>query len=109
VVVENGGGLIGWGLVNKKVAFTPTVTSGSYAQYALAKSSECLPVDNSMSFEHAAMSFVNPLTAMAMLDIASSKNVKAVIVNAAASSLGRMLNRFLPAEGIEIINIVRRQ
>jgi NADPH:quinone reductase-like Zn-dependent oxidoreductase len=42
------------------------------------------------------MSFVNPLTAMAMLDIAQSKKVKAVIINAAASSLGRMLNRFLP-------------
>ena len=44
-----------------------------------------------------------------MLDIAKAKPTKAVIVNAAASSLGRMLNRLLPAEGIEIINIVRRQ
>lgn len=24
VVVENGGGIYGWGLVNKKVAFSPT-------------------------------------------------------------------------------------
>lgn len=109
VVVASGGGLIGWGLVNKKVAFTPTPQSGTYGQYALAKSSECLPVDDSMSFEHASMSFVNPLTAMAMLDIAKSTNTKAVIVNAAASSLGRMLNRFLPAEGVEIINIVRKE
>lgn len=46
---------------------------------------------------------------MAMLDIAKSKDAKAVIINAAASSLGRMLNRFLPLEGVEIINIVRRQ
>lgn len=37
---------------------------------------------------------------MAMLDIAKAKPTKAVIVNAAASSLGRMLNRLLPAEGI---------
>jgi len=42
------------------------------------------------------MSFVNPLTAIAMLDIAKSSNVKTVIINAAASSLGRMLNRYLP-------------
>jgi NADPH:quinone reductase len=61
-----------------------------------------------MSFEHASMSFVNPLTAIAMLDIANAKKTKAVIVDAAASSLGRMLNRFFPPEGIEIINIVRR-
>lgn len=46
IVIENGGGLMGWGLVNKKVAFTPTQSSGSYAQYALAKSTECFPVDN---------------------------------------------------------------
>jgi NADPH:quinone reductase-like Zn-dependent oxidoreductase len=39
VVVENGGGIMGWGLVNKKVAFTPVVRSGTYAQYAIAKSS----------------------------------------------------------------------
>ena len=32
-----------------------------------------------------------------------------MIVNAAASALGRMVNRFLPPEGIEIINIVRRE
>lgn len=37
VVIANGGGLIGWGLLDKRVAFTPTVTSGTYAQYALAK------------------------------------------------------------------------
>lgn len=53
-----------------------------------------------MSFEHASMSFVNPLTAIAMLDLANTKKSKAVIINAAASSLGRMLNRFLPPEGI---------
>jgi NADPH:quinone reductase-like Zn-dependent oxidoreductase len=41
---------MGWGLVGKKVAFTPLMTSGSYAQYALAKSSECFPVDDEMSF-----------------------------------------------------------
>lgn len=55
------------------------------------------------------MSFVNPLTAIAMLDLANNKKAKCVIINAAASSLGRMLNRFLPPEGIEIINIVRRE
>lgn len=32
-----------------------------------------------------------------------------MIVNAAASSLGRMLNRLIPQEGIDIINIVRKE
>ena len=60
-------------------------------------------------YSHFKSQFVNPLTAMAMLDIAESKKIKTVIVNAAASSLGRMLNRLLPPEGVQIINIVRRE
>jgi len=39
VVIQSGGGLMGWGLMHKKVAFNPTQATGSYAQYALAKSS----------------------------------------------------------------------
>ena len=55
------------------------------------------------------MSFVNPLTAIALLDYAKSKKTKTVIANAAASALGRMFNRLIPPEGIEIINIVRKE
>lgn len=62
-----------------------------------------------MSFEHASMSFVNPLTVIAMLDYSNRKKTKTVIMTAAASSLGRMANRLLPQEGINIINIVRRE
>ena len=54
------------------------------------------------------MSFVNPLTAIGLLEHAKQKKAKTVIVNAAASALGRMMNRIFPLEGIEIINIVRR-
>ena len=54
------------------------------------------------------MSFVNPLTAMEMLDYAKQHKNKAVIMNAAASALGRMVNRLMPPQKISIINIVRR-
>jgi hypothetical protein len=54
------------------------------------------------------MSFVNPLTAIALLDYAKKKQTKAVIANAAASALGRMFNRIIPPEGIDVINIVRK-
>ena len=62
-----------------------------------------------MSYEHAAMSFVNPLTAMAFREFAKKAKVKTVIVNAAASALGKMVNRLMPPEKIEIINIVRKE
>ncbi len=59
-----------------------------------------MPIDDSVSFEHASMSFVNPLTAIALLEYAKNKKAQTVIVNAAASALGRMMNRLIPPEGI---------
>lgn len=50
VVIASGGGLVGWGLVDKRVAFTPTLSSGTYGQYALAKARECMPIEDSLSF-----------------------------------------------------------
>jgi NADPH2:quinone reductase len=41
------------------------------------------------------MSLVNPLTAIGFLDIAQQLGAKTIIHTAAASSLGRMLNRYL--------------
>lgn len=55
------------------------------------------------------MSFVNPLTALAMLDKTKTGNHQAIIHTAAASSLGRMLNRLFNEENIPIINVVRRE
>lgn len=54
------------------------------------------------------MSFVNPLTAIVMLNKVKSANVKAIVHTAAASSLGRMMNKLFASEGIPIINVVRR-
>ena len=69
-VVQSGGGIVGWGLVNKRVAFSPTMNSGTYCEYAIAKAGECLPLEETISFENGCMSFVNPLTAIALLDYA---------------------------------------
>ena len=62
-----------------------------------------------MSYEQASMSLVNPLTVIGFVDIAKQLGCKTIIHTAAASSLGRMVNRFLPTEKINVINIVRRQ
>jgi NADPH2:quinone reductase len=55
------------------------------------------------------MSLVNPLTVLGFVDIAKQLNAKTIIHTAAASSLGRMVNRYLPTEKINVIHIVRRQ
>jgi hypothetical protein len=35
---------MGWGINGKKVAFSPIDASGTYAQYALAKADQCVPI-----------------------------------------------------------------
>ncbi len=68
-----------------------------------------LILSQEISLEQGSMSFVNPLTALAMLDKTKSGKHQAIIHTAAASSLGRMLNRIFIPEGIPIINVVRRE
>ena len=101
---------MGWSMVGKKVAFAVDKEGlGSYAQYTVVKSDECLPLSAETSFEQGCMSLINPLTVMAMLDLTKQRKHKAVVMTAAASALGRIVNRFFPQEGIEVINIVRRE
>lgn len=46
------------------------------------------------------MTFINPLTALGMLDVLKSRKEKCVVLTAAASALGRMMNRIYPKEGV---------
>jgi NADPH2:quinone reductase len=55
------------------------------------------------------MSLVNPLTALAFFEIVKSNGHKALINNAAASALGRMVELLGRKKGIPVINIVRNQ
>ena len=101
---------MGWRLVGKNVAFAVEKEGcGSYAEYTLVKSDECLPLDDNTSLQQGSMSLINPLTVMGFLDILKSNKEKSVVMTAAASALGKIVNRFFPKEGIEVINIVRRQ
>lgn len=110
VVAENGGGLMGWGLVGKKVAIAAQrENQGTYAQYIVVKAGECLPLSDDTSFEQGSMCIVNPLTVIGMLDMVKQRKQKCVVITAAASALGRMINRVFPKEGVEVINIVRKQ
>lgn len=54
---------------------------------------QVVPLQDSISFNQGASSFVNPLTAIVMLNITQKAEVKAVVFTAAASQLGRMVLR----------------
>jgi len=110
VVVESGGGLMGWSMVGKNVAVSvQSGSTGTYGQYAIVNVMEAMTLPNEITLEQGSMSFVNPLTALAMLDKTKTGGHKAIIHTAAASSLGRMLNRIFAPEEIPIINVVRKE
>jgi NADPH:quinone reductase-like Zn-dependent oxidoreductase len=67
-----------------------------------------LPLRESVSLEQGATSVINPLAASAFIEIAKKGGHEAIVLTAAASSLGRMVNRLASSEGIEVINVVRR-
>jgi NADPH:quinone reductase-like Zn-dependent oxidoreductase len=82
---------------------------GAWAQYMVASvKGGVLPLHDSVSLEQGATSVINPLTATAFIGIAKKGGHDAIVLTAAASSLGRMINRLAPGEGIEVINVVRR-
>lgn len=51
---------------------------------------------------------VNPLTACAFLEIAEEGDHQAIVLTAAASALGQMVNRLARSKGVQVINVVRR-
>jgi NADPH:quinone reductase len=91
-------------LLGRRVA---TLTPGMYAQYRLAKASECLMLPLGATSRQGASAFVNPLTALGMTETLRREGHTALIHTAAASSLGQMLVRLCGADGIPLINIVR--
>lgn len=109
-VVASGGGFIGRMLVGKRVACAaPNDGDGTWAEYMVTSEKFCIPLRRGITLEQGAMLIVNPLTAWALMDIAKRGRHRAVVQNAAASALGRMILRLGRRLGIPVINIVRRQ
>jgi len=82
---------------------------GAWAQYMVVSTKGgALPLRESVSLEQGATSVINPLTASAFIEIAKRGGHKAIVLSPAASSLGRMVNRLASGEGIEVVNVVRR-
>lgn len=79
-----------------------------YSQYRCVNVSQCLPLLDGTTAEQAASCFVNPMTALGMVETMRMENHKALVHTAAASNLGQMLNRVCQQDGIDLVNIVRK-
>ena len=91
-------------LVGQRVAM---LGGAMFAKYRRIAASDCLVLPDDLSVEDGAALFVNPLTALAMIETARRDGHRGIVHTAAASSLGRMLNRLCREEDIPLVNLVR--
>jgi len=109
-VVVAGKGLLPRLFMGRRVACSAKYrTSGTWAEYMVTPAGSCFPVSKSISDEQAAMTFVNPLTALAFLDFAHKNKHKAVVNTAATGALGKMTASLFEKHHIEVLNIVRSE
>ncbi len=80
---------------------------GMYTQYRTLRARDCVALPDGAGAADGASMFVNPLTALAMVETMRAEGHTALIHTAAASNLGRMLNRVCLADGVRLVNIVR--
>jgi len=79
-----------------------------YTQYRAVDASACLVLPDGATAKDGASSFVNPLTALGMLETVRQERHSALVHTAAASNLGQMLVKICIADGVPLVNIVRK-
>ena len=95
-------------LKGKRVAFAVSPSgSGAWAEYALTDAVACVPLRPDVSDIDGSAQIVNPLTAMAMVEIAA-KDGDAFVVSAATSQLGKLMISLAKDMDLKIIALVRR-
>ena len=104
-VIAAGSGAAAQALLGKTVA---VLGGAMYSQYRTVKVELCLPLPPGTSAAEGASCFVNPLTALGMTETMRREGHKALVHTAAASNLGQMLNRICLADGIGLVNVVRK-
>ena len=105
VVVAAGASPAAQALVGRAVGF---LSGNAYAQYRTLHVSQCLAMADGTDPADAAAAFVNPLTALGMVETMRSEGHTALIHTVGASNLGLMLNRICLDDGVGLVNIVRK-
>jgi len=114
-VVEAVGSKVSKDMVGKRVAFNKEFeqavlkVGGAFADYAVTKIQGCIPIPDNIELEQGSAFFINPLTALGMVDRLIELKAKAVIVTAAASQIARMILKLCDKNGIQAICLVRKQ
>ncbi len=105
LVVAAGSSPAAQALLGRTVAL---IGGAMYAQYRAMPAAQCLPLPAGTTAAEGASCFVNPLTALGMVETVKREGHTALVHTAAASNLGQMLNKVCQKDGIGLVNIVRK-
>ncbi len=105
VVVAAGDSEDARALLGKTVA---VIGGGMYSQYRAVNTHLCLLLPDGTTPAEGASCFVNPLTALGMVETMRMEGHSALVHTAAASNLGQMLNKLCIQDGVDLVNIVRK-
>ena len=105
LVVAAGASPAAQALLGRTVA---AIGGAMYAQFRVMAAAQCLPLPAGTSAAEGASCFVNPLTALGMVETMKREGHSALVHTAAASNLGQMLNKVCQKDGIGLVNIVRK-
>jgi NADPH:quinone reductase len=106
VVIAAGSSEAAQALLGKSVA---VLGGAMYSHYRSIPAAQCLVLPEGATPLDGASAFINPLTALGMVETMRNEGHTALVHTAAASSLGQMLNRICLEDKVGLVNIVRKE
>ncbi|MGB0119691.1 MAG: zinc-binding dehydrogenase [Solirubrobacterales bacterium] len=83
------------------------VGGAMWSDYRMVDSAAVIPLPDDASAADGASLFINPMTALSMVETMRAENHTALVHTAAASNLGQMLVKICQSDGVGLVNIVR--
>jgi NADPH:quinone reductase-like Zn-dependent oxidoreductase len=103
-VVSAGAGRKARDLAGRNVALWG---SGTYARYCKVRAADAMLLPDDVSPAEGAAAFINPMTALGMVETMKREGYSGIVHTAAASNLGQMLCRICDKDGIGLVAVVR--
>lgn len=104
-VIAAGSGEKAQALLGKTVSI---IGGATYSQYRVMHAAQCQALPEGTTAAEGASWFVNPMTALAMVETMRREGHSALVHTAAASNLGQMLLKACLKDGVPLVNIVRK-
>lgn len=105
VVVAAGNAPAAQALLGKTVS---AIGGAMYSQFRVLHVGQCQALPEGTTAEDGASWFVNPMTALGMVETMRAEGHSALVHTAAASNLGQMLQKICLKDGVPLVNIVRK-